>query len=135
MLITMAARLDNLIPSWRELAISLSILAVLMRVLVAPGFMPDLNAAAKGEFKLVICSAGVLKTMSVDAEGNAPDSGHGNAEDLCAFAAVSHVALLSDHVQAVDSPDALAIEIAPNRGAITASAVRIPDARAPPLFS
>ena len=135
MLITMASRLDHLIPSWREFAISLGIIAVLMRALIAPGFMPDLTAAAAGDFKLVICSAGSLKTIPMDADSDAPDSGHGDTEDLCAFAALSHVALHSDTGQTVNSRVELAVEIAPNRGAITASAVRTPAARAPPLFS
>ena len=135
MLIIMAARLDNLIPSLRELGISLGIIAVLMRVLVAPGFMPDLNAAAEGDFKLVICSAGALKTIQVDADRDAPDGGHGDMEDLCAFAVLSYVALHSDTDQTVNSPVELAVEMAPNRGAIIASGVRTPAARAPPLFS
>lgn len=135
MLVAMAARFDCLIPSWREFAISLGILAVMMRVLVAPGFMPDLNAAAEGEFKLVICSAGGLKPVADDMDRDTPDDGHGLSADLCPFAASSQVAIIGDQVRVANERIVPALGRLPNHGAITEPAARIPEARAPPNFS
>lgn len=135
MLTAMTMKPGKLIPSLREFAISLGIIAVLMRVLIAPGFMPDLDAVAQGDFKLIICSAGSLTTIPADINGDTPENGHGDQADLCPFAALSHVAMLADLPQLGDGLTGFIIEEAANRGAITAPAARIPEARAPPIFS
>lgn len=135
MLRVMTAKQGNMIPSRREFAISLGIMAMLMRVLIAPGFMPDPDAAAHGDFKLVICSAGGLTTIPAFVDGDTSENGHDGRTDLCPFAALNHLAMLADEPQPVNAPISHAIEDTVNRGAITASAARIPEARAPPLLT
>lgn len=66
----------------------LALLALFVRASVAPGFMPDFEAAARGEFKIVICSAGGLKTISLDADGH-PVTPQSDASDLCEFASLA----------------------------------------------
>lgn len=135
MLAAMTAEPGKMIPSKREFAVSLGIIAVLMRVLIAPGFMPDLDAAAHGEFKIIICSAGGLTTIPADADHDTPEKGHGNTADLCPFSVLSQAVMLADLPQLGNVRIGRTIEETPNRGAITAPAARTPDARAPPLFS
>lgn len=57
--------------------------AVFCRALVPLGFMPNQGGAA-GEF-IVICSAGVIKTLRIEAEGGAPGPISPSAEDPCPF--------------------------------------------------
>ena len=121
--------------SIRHIAILLGVIAVLIRSLVAPGFMPDFAAAADGDFKLVICSSGELKQLAPNTGNGVPQNRHDGARGLCPFTALAHAATLADLVELGSEPVHPAIEQAPYRDAAVTPAVRGPDARAPPHFS
>jgi hypothetical protein len=71
--------------------------AVLLRCVIAPGLMLDPMAAARGELKLVICTAAGAKSIAAAADqGPAP---HQQSDgELCPFAAFGHVGALADPV-------------------------------------
>jgi hypothetical protein len=112
----------------------LAILAVMIRCVIAPGLMPDIQAAAHGEFKLVICSAGGAKTIPVYSADD-PASGDADAHALCPFAAFGHLAT-------IETPAALpAPPAGPSHEAPAAQKARLApvpltlSARGPPLLS
>ncbi len=122
---------------FKNLAVLLGVLAVLIRCVIPPGVMPDLAAAAKGEFKLVICTSG--GAMSLDAgHGSHPQPGrhHGGGGDLCPYAAAGYVATIADPiVLAAPSPPA-EYDAPPYRSALHRPIRHTLGARAPPpLFS
>jgi hypothetical protein len=78
----------------RRIAAYLAVIALLMRGLIAPGFMPDLNGAAEGGLRLVICTPTGAKVLGQPP--GEPGSGDGQSSDLCPFAALSHAATLTD---------------------------------------
>lgn len=86
-------------PPWRmdrdtlsRLATWLVLAAVLLRALIPAGFMPNFAALVQGGSLIVICSAGVEKTIAVDAEGNAlPHQGDRSSAAPCLFAALTPV--------------------------------------------
>jgi hypothetical protein len=72
----------------------LAVIVLLMRGLIAPGFMPDLNGAVDGGLRLVICTPTGAKLLGQPA--GEPGPGDGQSAELCPFAALSHAALLAD---------------------------------------
>jgi hypothetical protein len=78
----------------RRFAAFLAVIVLLMRGLIAPGFMPDPNGAADGGLRLVICTPTGAKILG-QAPGE-PGSGDGQPAELCPFAALSHAATLAD---------------------------------------
>ena len=77
-------------------AVWLLAVALVYRSLVPVGFMPNQGGEA-GQF-IVICSAGVLKTLRLDADGTAPapatpDPASPADEDPCPFGVLASAAL------------------------------------------
>jgi hypothetical protein len=78
----------------RALAAGLLLLALFLRAMVPPGYMPDLSALGEGGLPLVICTGNVQKTLLVDKDGapvktsDAPSPG----EIPCLFAALAALA-------------------------------------------
>lgn len=72
-----------------ELALSLAVFAIVLRIVVPAGTMLDLASATSGKLQLVICTGDGLKTVSVDpdSEPHAPSPAHGDGK--CAFAAAA----------------------------------------------
>ncbi|MEM9355292.1 MAG: DUF2946 family protein [Pseudomonadota bacterium] len=77
--------------------------AVLVRALVAPGFMPTIatDGAGRGYLTMVICTSDGIRTVHVDAEGRVVDAPadpdgdqptHGG-HDLCSFAVTAVLAI------------------------------------------
>ena len=116
----------------RRLAVLLAIAAVLLRCVIAPGLMPDLAAASRGELKLVICTSAGLKSVAVTGGDKGSPSRRQNAPDVCPYAGPGHVGALaaSDPPIAERLPPAFDI---PPRGRAPASTQRLAfAARAPP---
>jgi len=118
--------------SVRDLAAILGVIAVLIRGLIAPGLMPDVQAAAEGDFRLVICSAGGLKTVALDAEGDKPAPDHQQAAELCPFTALPPLVTLAARDIPQNARQDPAIEPSPGKRLVSTTAVRRPSARAPP---
>ena len=76
----------------RRLAALLGVVAVLVRCVIAPGFMPDLAAAAHGTFKLVICTGGGEKTLPGTSDDGSQRPHHHGDDGQCPYAAAGHVA-------------------------------------------
>ena len=72
-------------------ALWLLAVAIAFRAFVPPGFMPNQGGEA-GEF-IVICSAGVLKTLRIEPEETAPDPDSPAVEDPCPFGVLASAAL------------------------------------------
>jgi hypothetical protein len=65
-------------------------LCFVLRALIAPGFMPDLEGAHAGVLKLVICSAKGTYVVTVGDDGQpVPASAAHQDGDTCAFAGLS----------------------------------------------
>lgn len=74
--------------------IRLLLAAVVLRALIPVGFMPDFGAAAKGVFKVVICTAAGSKHVMLDADGKPlPDQKSQHHDQPCAFAGLAAVAV------------------------------------------
>jgi hypothetical protein len=70
-------------------------LAFLVRAIIPVGFMPDMDAAAKGIFKISICSMQGARNILVDAGGQ-PVKDHPakkQADTFCPFGGFSKLAL------------------------------------------
>jgi hypothetical protein len=112
----------------------LAMLAVIVRCVIAPGLMPDVRAAAQGEFKLVICSAGGAKTIPVDNGGD-PASGDADAHALCPFAAFAHLATIETPAAPPAPPAGPSHEAPAAQKARLAPVPLTLSARGPPLLS
>jgi Protein of unknown function (DUF2946) len=112
---------------YSDLAAMLGMIAVLIRCVIVPGLMPDIAAAGKGEFKLVICSPNGPLT-----DGQTPPAHH-DGDGLCPYAAFGHLA------QIAELPASIAPQYAPGFEAIEppelvlGTVPRTVRARAPPL--
>jgi hypothetical protein len=65
-----------------------------LRALIPAGFMPDFAAAADGKFRVVICSAQGIKTVTLSLDGKV-DHTPGKGHEVCPFASVPAAAELS----------------------------------------
>ena len=101
-----------------------------LRGLVAPGFMPDMERAARGEFRLVICTGtkalGQLP-RETPADGQAVD-------ELCSFAALGHLATLTEPVAETGAPRQPVIQSPTPSSLVAAPALPPLRARGPPHF-
>lgn len=116
---------------YHRLAALLAVAAVLLRCVVAPGFMLDLAAAARGELQLVICTSAGLKSIALAPDQKQSPDRRANT-DICPYAAPGHVGKLADPVVLAGERLSPAFD-APARD--TASSVTRPyafAARAPP---
>ncbi|MEQ1715029.1 MAG: DUF2946 family protein [Hyphomicrobium sp.] len=108
----------------------LLLLALVSRALIPVGYMPDFSAAAKGAFKVVICSAMGAQTIALDEGGkpHLPDQSNGHHEQPCAFSGLAAVAL--------PALDAIPIVIAEfrNSALIPRVVVQLPPTRAGPVL-
>ncbi|WP_439816572.1 DUF2946 family protein [Zavarzinia sp. CC-PAN008] len=60
----------------RRWAAQVALLFVVLRILVPPGFMPDLAALQDGRLQVVLCSADGARTLTLAADGSViPDEG------------------------------------------------------------
>ena len=119
---------------WKRWVASLLLLAFALRALVPVGYMPDFAAAAKGEYKVVICSAAGSKTISLDADGlpasqqpgdHAPA---GHDDQPCAFTGIVAMADPEFPGLKISAPVTALEIIAPRRTA------ELPPARAGPAL-
>ena len=73
----------------RAVLAHVALACVVLRALLPVGYMADLQAAAHGEFKVVICSANGPKTINLDSDlGLPPVHAPGSStaqDDLCPF--------------------------------------------------
>ena len=108
---------------------NLLLIALMLRALVPVGYMPDFAAAAKGEYKVVICSAAGSKTISLDADGiPVPADPSEQHDQPCAFAGV--LAFAGPALEALTiSPPATALDIGVPR-----QSAELPPARAGPVL-
>lgn len=116
----------------------LLLLSFVVRALIPLGYMPDASAAAKGVFKVVICSALGAKMVTLDEDGRpVPSHDDQQHESPCAFAGIAAVALPMPESFALIVPTLAIAE------PLASMAVQLPPARAgpvlgsrgPPLFS
>lgn len=111
----------------------LCILAVFLRGLIAPGMMPD-PAAGRGEFKLVICSQSVLKTLDL-ATGDAPATDRDGDSGFCVFSASVHLATIADPPPFSGQKHQPVLMTAHRPSVAPAPLLGIPGARAPPRMA
>lgn len=115
-----------------RLAQWLGVIAVLVRCVFSPGLMPDIQAAARGELKLVICTGGGAKVLPGDERtDDKPHAGDG----MCPFSVATHFAVPSEAaiLSPTDFRPALSAIVSP-RPLPTASVANL-RARAPPIRS
>lgn len=116
----------------RTFLVHLALTCVVLRALLPVGFMADFGAAAKGEFKVVICSAYGPKTIDLDlGPGPAHDPNSQAAQgDLCPFG-------MSPAAAPLPEPLAIAIRYERTRDAAAAPAalVLVPFSTGPPVGS
>lgn len=109
----------------------LLLIAFIVRALVPAGYMPDFSAAAKGVFKVVVCSAMGAKSISFDADGKpVPNQQADHPDQPCAFTGMASLAL--------PSSDATPVVMRALQRSISIPhlAVQLPPSRAgPPLGS
>ena len=117
-----------------RLAAWLGVFAVLLRCVIAPGLMPDLAAAAKGEFKLVICTASGGDTLPL-APGDGVPQPRGHESALCPYTTASHVAVAVGFAAFMGAPFdcVMAVPVCQDIGIGTPT--RAPGARAPPRIA
>lgn len=115
----------------RALVASTLIVAFLLRAIIPVGYMPDFGAAARGVFKVVICTASGSKMVPFDGETQKDPKGHPDKHDQpCAFSGLGAVAFLTLGNEAPLPPDFVTPVLIPHL------AVSLPPARAgPPLGS
>lgn len=78
----------------RQWVVHVLLLALMLRVIVPAGYMPDFSAASDGMFKVVICTANGMQTVSLDEDGQpVPDQSTGHVDQPCAFSGLAAVAL------------------------------------------
>ena len=80
-----------------KVATVLAMAAVLLRCLIAPGLMFDQTAMARGELKLVICTASGAKSFAA-ASDQGPAPYQQDDHELCPYAAPSHAGALAHPV-------------------------------------
>ncbi|WP_170936960.1 MULTISPECIES: DUF2946 family protein [Rhodomicrobium] len=116
------------------LAAWLGVFVVLLRAVIAPGVMPDPAAAARGEFKLVLCSSGDSRSLPADPSDD-QNADHRHAATLCPYSALGHLATAADH--ALPAGEQFAPALATRAGQDAALPFRLDahSARAPPYFS
>lgn len=116
----------------RALLVRLALACVVLRALLPAGFMADLGAAAKGEFKVVICSASGTKTINLDlGPGAAHDpNGQSSQGDICPFG-------MSPAAAPLPEPIAIALTYKRTPKTVTAPAalVLVPFSTGPPVGS
>lgn len=111
----------------RQWVASLLTVLFVARALIPTGYMPDFSAAAKGVFKVVICSAGGAKSVVLDADGKPVPHPKGDQhEQPCAFTGMAAVSLPVIEALAVEAPDFQVSSVIPRL------AVQLPPARAGP---
>jgi hypothetical protein len=105
----------------------LLLVAFALRAIIPIGYMPDFSAAAKGVFKVVICSQMGTKTISLDANGKPIPGQQGDHHDQpCAFTGMAAVAIPAMDAIPLSTP---AFDVSP---LIPRLAVQLPPARAGP---
>lgn len=123
----------------RALIVRALLTAFVLRALIPVGYMPDFGAVSKGVFKVVVCTAQGLKTMSVDLNGEqTPPSKHGGHDHHpCAFSGMATVAANDDGVVVAVPAYDTAAAIAPQRAVVLPPSRAGPPlgSRAPPAFS
>ena len=72
-------------------ALGLLVAAGVLRAFIPLGYMPSQDGES-GDF-IVICSAGVLKTLRLETEGSGPEPASPSAEDPCPFGVLASVGL------------------------------------------
>ena len=80
-----------------KVATVLAITAVLLRCIVAPGFMLDPTAVARGELKTVICTGSGAKSLPATSD-QGPVPYPQNDNELCPYAAPGNAAALADPI-------------------------------------
>ena len=128
----MSIRVDDIrTGALRGWIVRLLLAAVLLRALIPVGYMPDFGAAAKGVFKVVICSANGFKSVVVDKDGHKiPDHSDSTQDQPCAFSGIAVAALPS-----IEAGPQIAPEFA-DASFIPRLAIDLPPSRAgPPLGS
>jgi hypothetical protein len=74
----------------RRWVANLLLLAFALRALVPVGYMPDFEAAARGSYKIVICTTAGAQSIVIDEDGNKVPQKHGDHNDQpCAFAGMA----------------------------------------------
>lgn len=109
----------------------LAMAAVLLRCLIAPGLMFDPTAMARGELKLVICTASGAKSFAAASDqGPAPYQQDGH--ELCPYAAPGHAGALAHPVALAGERLQPAFEAPVRDTAYLSAPMRNFAARAPP---
>lgn len=72
------------------------LLAFFIRAILPFGYMPDPSAAAKGEFKVVVCTSSGAKVIDAGSSGGPLNNHAPTKHEVCAFSGLS---------QAVDVPE------------------------------
>lgn len=117
-----------------RVAITLSAFAMAVRGAIAPGYMPDQSVIGLGIFKLIICTADGLKTVSLEGAGSDRETqGHRPHDSPCPFAALGHLAI-AEQLQ-FSSPIVFIAKppLHTQTEIFTGPAFRAPGARAPPV--
>ncbi|MFV3075873.1 hypothetical protein [Niveispirillum fermenti] len=75
----------------RTLFAGLLLLALFLRAMIPPGYMPDLSAMGEGGLPLVICTGGLDSTLLVDKNGQPLRTADMPApgDSMCLFAALA----------------------------------------------
>lgn len=81
-----------------RLVIWLGVLAVLVRCVIAAGVMPDPAAAARGSFKLVVCTGAGLKVLQGEPETGSQPAVPQEDQGVCPYTALGHVDTPADLV-------------------------------------
>lgn len=116
----------------RHVAMALVAVAVLaVRGLIAPGFMPDMARAAKGEFPLVICFGGAKALGQLP--GEVPANGQ-TVDEICPFAALGSLATLAEPIEVAGKPLRPVTQPAARSVIAAAPVLQALRARSPPYF-
>jgi hypothetical protein len=122
----------------RGWVVRLLLFSIALRALIPLGYMPDVSAASKGVFKVVICTS--TGTLLVDLDGDGLPVKHNDQEHHdapCAFSGLGHIGLPVVEFLALQPLilTAAAIEFASTPHLPPARAGPAHGSRAPPYFS
>jgi hypothetical protein len=117
-----------------KVATVLAMAAVLLRCLIAPGLMLDQTAMARGELKLVICTASGAKSFAA-ASDQGPVPYQQDDRELCPYAAPGHAGAFAHPVALAGERLQPAFEAPVHDTAHLSAPMRNFAARAPPELS
>lgn len=103
----MSIRGDDIrIGTLREWVVRLLLMSFVLRALIPIGYMPDFGAAAKGVFKVVICTASGSKSLALDAKGTpVPKQKSHHDDQPCAFTGLAAVVLADLQIASLEAPE------------------------------